>query len=103
MDIFDVKTSEETHKRLGHKMKIITIRKKKKTKMKGEDIYSIAKMLMDKNPEKKLMIKCLSDKGYFQIKGYQDDLNVILDDDDYFNGRDKKEGAQIYKATFYLL
>ncbi len=48
------------------------------------------------------MIKCLTEKGYFQLKGYNDDISVILNDDEYFNGREKSEGQQIYKATFYL-
>jgi hypothetical protein len=37
------------------------------------------------------------------LKENNDDVSVILNDDEYFNGREKSEGQQIYKATFYLL
>lgn len=103
MDIYDVSVNEEKHKTLEHKIKLITVRKKKRTKISGEEIFDLAETLLKKQPGKKLMIKCLTEKGYFQLKGYNDDISVILNDDEYFNGREKSEGQKIYKATFYLL
>ena len=53
-----------------------------------------------------LVIKVLSANGYFQLKGYNDSLDVILTEEIYLNGAEtiqKKEYSAIYKASFYLL
>lgn len=102
---FNVSVMEEDHKRLPKKVKITTITKKNKTTILTEDIKSIAEKMMATNPKKRLMIKCLSSNGYFQMKGYDDDLDVILEDDQYFNGREDVEDlkSDIYKVSFYLL
>ncbi len=39
MDIYDVSVNEEKHKTLEHKIKLITVRKKKRTKITGEEIF----------------------------------------------------------------
>lgn len=83
-----------------------TIVKKNKSKMTPDEIKAIAKRMMEQYPKKKIMIKVLSANGYFQIKGYDQTLDVILEEEIYLNGHEtiqKKEYSAIYKATFYLL
>ncbi len=102
---FNVSVVEEEHKRLKKPIKITTITKKNKTTILTEDIKTIAEKMMGSNPKKRLMIKCLSSNGYFQMKGYDDDLDIILEDDQYFNGREDLEDlkSDIYKVSFYLI
>ena len=93
----------EMHKRLKTNMQITTIYKKNKTKMKASDLKKLADAMQKANPKKKLMIKVLSEAGYFQLKGYDQSTDAILDDDEYINGREKLTKSNIYKASFYLI
>ena len=57
-------------------------------------------------PKKQIMIKVLSANGYFQLKGFDQSMDAILEEEVYLNGHEtvqKKEYSAIYKATFYLL
>jgi predicted RNA binding protein YcfA (HicA-like mRNA interferase family) len=93
-------------KYLKKDMTATTVVKKDKSKMKPDDIKNIAERMLLKYPKKKLMIKVLSANGYFQIKGFHESLDVILEEEVYLNGQEtvqKKEYSAIYKATFYLL
>ena len=100
------KTVIEREPRLKKDIIVTTVVRKNKTKMKPDDILTIAEKMLLKYPKKKLMIKVLSANGYFQLKGYNDSLDVILTEEIYLNGAEtiqKKEYSAIYKASFYLL
>lgn len=100
------KTVIEKESRLKKDIIVTTVVKKDKSKMKPDDILEISKKMLLKYPKKKLMIKVLSANGYFQLKGYNDPLDVILTEEIYLNGAEtiqKKEYSAIYKASFYLL
>jgi hypothetical protein len=49
------------------------------------------------------MVKVLSNKGYFQLKSYDEDMGAILNEDKYVSGREGIEAYSIYKASFYIL
>ena len=93
----------EPHARLKRNIEITTLHKTNKTKMSYNDIILISKQLIIKNPNKKLMIKVLSDKGFFNLKGYDDPLSTILNEEEYINGREEITPTYIYKASFYIL
>ena len=100
------KTVIEREPRLKKDIIVTTVVRKNKTKMKPDDILAIAEKMMKQYPKKKLMIKVLSANGYFQLKGSNDSLDVILTEEIYLNGAEtiqKKEYSAIYKASFYLL
>jgi len=103
---FNISVVNEKHPRIENKsIKITTITKKNRTKMLIDDVIMVAESMMKQNPKKKLMIKCLSDSGYFQLKGYSDDLDIILQEEDYFGSREKNsvKHSDIYKVSFYLM
>ena len=95
----------EPHKRIKNKnVTITTVAKTNKTKMKAKEIKMIGEGLLRKSkPGSKLMIKVLSDKGYFTLKNYSDNIEVILEEIDYVNGREDVGEYTIYKASFYIL
>ena len=106
MTKFLSKTELIEDKYLKKKMTATTIVKKDKSKMKPDDIKKIAEKMLLQYPKKKLMVKVLSANGYFQIKGFHQSLDVILEEEVYLNGQEtvqKKEYSAIYKASFYLL
>jgi len=106
MSKFLSKTELIEDKYLKKKMTSTTIVKKDKSKMKPDDIKKIAEKMLLQYPKKKLMVKVLSANGYFQIKGFHQSLDVILEEEVYLNGQEtvqKKEYSAIYKASFYLL
>ncbi len=95
----------QKHARTKKDIRITTIVKKNKSKMTPEEIKAISKKMMEQYPNKKLAVKVLSANGYFQIKGAHQSIDVILDEDEYINGRetvDTKNYNCIYKASFYL-
>ena len=93
----------EGHKRTKSSVQITTLYKKNRTKMKASDIKTIAEAMQKANPQKKLMIKVLSEAGYFQLKGYNQANDVILEDDKYIEGAENLKKGCIYKASFYLI
>jgi hypothetical protein len=100
---YDVSVITEKHKQLDRKVKITTITKKNKKKILSDDVIMVAQSMMKQNPDKKLMIKGLSAVGYITLKGYNDNLDAILDEEDYFNSRENSEHGSLYKVSFYLL
>ena len=102
MDKFDINITEQNHKRMkNRKTKLITIRKKNRTRISADDIKKISEGLQKQNAEKKIMIKCLTDYGYIQLKAFDEDNDIIADDIDYL-GKEVSTGQKIYKATFYI-
>lgn len=95
----------EPHKRIKNKnVTITTVIKTNKTKFKASEIKMIGEGLLRKaKPGSKLMVKVLSDKGYFQIKGYTESMSVILNEDDYVNGRNDVTEYTIFKASFFIV
>ena len=93
----------EGHKRTKSTVQITTICKKNKTKMKATDLRTIADAMQKANPTKKLMIKVLSGAGYFQLKGYHEGTDCILEDQKYLEGAENIQKGNIYKASFYLI
>ena len=100
---YDINTTTENHKRFNRKVKITTITRRDKKRIKTDDILMVAESMMKQNPNKKLMIKCLSDIGYFQLKGADEALDVILGEEEYFNSRADRNHDHIFKASFYLV
>ena len=103
-----IKTEIQQHKKTHGKQNVIitTIVKKNQSKMSPDDVKKIAEKMMISHPKKKLMIKVLSANGYFQLKGYNDSLDVILSEEIYLNGVEAIDGENynsIYKASFYLI
>jgi len=90
------------HKRLNRQVKTITVVKKDKTQMSVADILIMSDTLLEQNPKKRLMIKVLSDKGFFQLKGYNDSMDSIKTEEEYILGREEIGETGIYKVTFYL-
>lgn len=104
MNKYDVSVINETHKRIKNKKtKIITITKKKKTKIPIDDVLMLGQSLIEQNPNKKLMIKALSAYGYIQLKGADQDLSVILGEEDYLGREIIHNHTDIYKVSFYLV
>jgi hypothetical protein len=100
------KTEIIENKYLKKKMTATTIVKRDKSKMKPDDIKKIAEKMLLQYPKKQIMIKVLSANGYFQLKGFDQSMDAILEEEVYLNGHEtvqKKEYSAIYKATFYLL
>lgn len=97
--------SVEQHKRIKNKtVTITTIAKANKTKMNTKEIKMVAEGILNKSKSgSKIMIKVLSNLGYFQIKGYDDSLDMILSEEDYLNSRNGAEPYTIYKASFYIM
>ena len=93
----------EKHKRTKAEVQITTLYKKNKTKMKATDLKKLADAMQKANPTKKLMTKVLSEGGYFQLKGYDQNTDTILEDEEYINGRETTQKSKIYKASFYLI
>lgn len=93
----------ESHKRLKRDVNITTIIRKDKAKLNMTNIQKLGARLLDKNPNKKLMIKVLSSIGYFSLKGYDDPMSKILSEYDNINGREEFNDYSIYKVSFYLL
>lgn len=101
---YDINTTVENHKRIeGQKVKITTITRRDKKRIKIDDILMVAESMMKQNPNKKLMIKCLSEVGYFQLKGADEGLDVILGEEEYFNSRANRDHDHIFKVSFYLV
>lgn len=100
---FDVNTTIENHKHIeGRKVKITTITRRDKKRIKTDDILMVAESMMKQNPDKRLRIKCLSEVGYFQLKGEDQGLDAILDEEEYFNSRANRSHDHIFKVSFYL-
>lgn len=60
-------------------------------------------MVIKNNSGKKLMIKVETNLGYFTIKHYDDNIDNILNDEDYINGRDDVNNYKFHKVSFYLI
>ncbi len=102
---FNVSVVNEKHPRISDKtIKITTISKKNEKQMRIDDVLMVAESMQKQNPKKKLMIKALSDQGYFTLKNYQDELDIILDEEAYFTGKEKSDikHENIFKVSFYL-
>lgn len=101
---YNVNVVNEIHKRTNEKIKITTITKKNEKAIKIDDILMVAESMMKQNPKKKLMIKAISNAGYIQLKGYDQSLNAIEDDDNYF-GREVvgERHISIFKVSYYLI
>ena len=95
----------EPHARIKNKnVTITTLSKTNRTKMTPNEIKMIGEALLrNAKPNSKIMIKVLSNKGFFQIKGYTDGFDVILDENDYINGKEGVEAYTMYKASFYII
>ena len=95
----------EQHKLIKSKnVQITTIAKSNKKKIKASELRMIGEGLLKKAKKgSRLMVKVLSNKGYFQLKSYDEDMGAILDPDKYINGREGIEAYSIYKASFYIL
>jgi hypothetical protein len=94
----------EDHKKIKNKkITITTIVKTNKKKLKAKEVKMIAEGLLKQTPNKKIMVKVLSDKGYFTIKNYDDNMNSILDEDEYINGREGISSYSIYKVSFFVI
>lgn len=102
--IYDIAVKNEEHKSTGNEMKVYTIRKKDKSKMNTTNLNNLVRELKKRNQGKKIMIKALNQFQYFTIKGFNEELgeNMLLDDDDYFNGKGKSSSG-IYKCSIYFL
>jgi hypothetical protein len=101
---YDINTTTENHKKYeGRKVRITTITRRDKKRIKTDDLLMVAESMMKQNPNKKLMIKCLSDVGYFQLKGMDQGLDVILDEEEYFNSKANRKHDHIFKVSFYLI
>jgi hypothetical protein len=101
-DVYDKLVEVSKHKRLKRSVESITLVKKNKTKISAADIITAGEVLLKKNPTKKLMIKVLSDKGFFQLKGYNDSIESISTEEEYILGREDIGKTSFYKVTFYL-
>jgi hypothetical protein len=100
---YDINTTTENHKKIaGRKVKITTITRRDKKRIKTDDILMVAESMMKQNPGKRLMIKCMSDIGYFQLKGEDQGLDAILDEEEYFNSKANRSHDHIFKVSFYL-
>ena len=96
----------EQHKLIKSKnVQITTIAKSNKKKIKASELRMIGEGLLKKAKKgSRLMVKVLSNnKGYFQLKSYDEGMEAILDPDKYVNGREGIEAYSIYKASFYIL
>ena len=95
----------EPHKKIKNKkVTITTISKSNRTKLTSTEIKMIAEGILRRaKPRAKLMVKVLSNKGYFQMKSYDDSMDVILNEDDYINSREGIEAPTIFKASFYII
>jgi len=93
----------EPHKRFKREMTIVAMSKKSRRKMSIADIIKLSNEMLKQNPTKQLMIKVLSDKGYFQLKAYNDTMSVIKTEAEYMLGREDSQKYLIFQATFYLL
>lgn len=95
----------EPHQRVKNKtVTITTITKANKTKMNTTEIKMVGESILKKSkPGSKLMIKVLSNLGYFHLKGYDDDMDIILSEQDYLKSRKGPEPYTIYKASFYIM
>ena len=102
-EIYNKFIETSKHKRLNRQVKTITVVKKDKTQMNVADILLMSGALLDQNPNKKLMIKVLSDKGFFQLKGYNDSMESIKTEEEYILGREEIGETGIYKVSFYLI
>lgn len=70
----------ENHKQIKNKkITITTIIKQNKKKMKAKEIKMMAESLIKQTPNKKIMAKVLTDKGYFTIKNYDQSMDSILE------------------------
>ncbi len=106
MDNFNDNIVEQTNKLTKRKVKVLTmVKKKKNNKMSIDNIVTIAHSLTELEPNKRMMIKCLTQNGYFTMKAYDDDISVIQDEDQYLRGREKNDTmkSDIYKVSFYLM
>lgn len=105
MDKFFISQSKVPHKLTKKTTDVTTIVKKDSSRIYTNDIKKMADNIIQKHPNKRLMIKVLSEAGYFTLKHFDAPNNVIIDDEDYFNGRediDVKRGF-IYKVSFYMM
>jgi hypothetical protein len=94
----------ENHKQIKNKkITITTIIKQNKKKMKAKEIKMMAESLIKQTPNKKIMAKVLTDKGYFTIKNYDQSMDSILEEDEYINGREGIESYSIYKVSFFVI
>jgi len=103
---FETSTVIERHKRTGEKVKIITLRRKDKGKLNPKDIRTIASRMQDENEDKQLMIKAMTNYGIYQLKGYDQEIDVILDDESYLRGdikTVKNADNIISKVSLYLI
>ncbi len=105
MNGLNSKISVAPHSRIKNTMiKQITITKENRKRMKTDTLKKIAEGLLkkEKNKNARLMIKVLSDEGYFTLKHYDQSIDEILNEQQYLNSRENKNMPQIYKATFYI-
>ena len=104
---FLTKVEIHKHPKTNGDVKITTLVKKNKSKMSPNDIKKIADKMVEKYPNKKLMVKVLSGNGYFLLKRYDQSTDVILDEEVYLDGKENinnhKDYTSIYKASFYLI
>jgi len=97
--------SVEQHKLMKNKtVTTTTVIKSSKKQFKAKEISMIGEALLKKAKKNaKLMIKVLSNQGYFTMKHYDDDMSVVMTEQDYLNGREGIEAYTLYKASFYIL
>lgn len=107
MDKFNIVQKTEGHKVYKDRQyKVITMVKKNNKKSSLLDIKNIAERIEKGNPNKKMWIKVLSERGFFTLKSYNESINsIIVGEDDYINGRDEYDlrSMNIYKFSFVLI
>jgi hypothetical protein len=81
----------------------MTVAKSNKKKMSPDLIKKIGEGLLKKYVGSQIMVKALTDERWISLKSYSDNMDIILNEADYLNGRKQAEIPQIYKATFYIL
>ena len=103
---FETSTVIERHPKSGEKVKITTLRRKDRGKLNPKDIRTIATRIQAENEDKQIMIKVMTTYGIYQLKGYHEGIDVILDEVDYLRGdvkTVKNADNMISKVSFYLI
>lgn len=106
MSKFESSTIYEKHKRTNGEVRITTIRKTDKTNINPKVVKKVLDAMIKKENGKKFMVKCLGKYGVYTMKGYNDDISVILDDDDYLSGNFKdveNYDNHITKFSIYMI
>jgi hypothetical protein len=66
-------------------------------------VKKLCENYMNKNEGSKIMVKAFTSNGWIQLKGYNQESDFILNEEDYLQGREGSTVPLIYKTTFSIL